>query len=907
MAGDQNDGMSADRSVSANISGSQGVQAGEGSTQVNIFVSAGDAGARPVAGRKTDGPTGWLLDALDPFELEVHRPVEPDEPVSGLAVLPGYVERDHDRELAELARAAAGGTSGIGVLVGGSSTGKTRAGWEVLELLRGRAPAWRLWHPIAPSRAEATLEGLASVEPRTVIWLNEAQHYLQAPGGMGEQVAAGLRELLRDKDRGPVLLLATLWPEYWSILTRPPSPGEDDPHAAARDLLGGHAIRVPGAFSDEQVRAVAESPDPRLAAAARAPEGEVTQFLAGAPALSDYYDHAPPAARALLDAAIDARRLGMSIDLPRAFLRDAAPGYLTGAQWAAIGGKWEWHFAVALDDTARESKGVLGPLIPVIPLPASPSPRPGEACRLADYLEQQGRRTRRSSFPPSTFWTAAASHASPGDLPALARAAESRGLLRDAACLRRRAADGNAFQAAALIRDLYALDPNSLGPESARWVGAHAPLDNPRAVASILWAVRRAGAAQQATGLVQRNPAASVSLDNPDAVASLLSALREVGAAQQATALVERNPAASVSLDRVGGVASLLRALRAAGAAQQVPALADRAAVGVPLSDPGAVGTLLSALHKVGAAQQVTMLADRAAAGIPLDQRGGIAPLLMALGKVGAGQQVTALADRAALGVFLGDPGAVASLLSALHKVGAAQQVTALTARNPAHAAPLDHPVAVASLLLALRAVGAAQQATALADRAAIGVPLGDPGAVATLLSALRRAGALRQVTTLTARNPADGVLLDHPGAVGTLLSALRRVGAVQQVTKLADRAAIGVPLGDPGALATLLDALRGTGAAQQATALADRAAGGASLDDPGAVASLLDALHKAGAVKQREILVSRLTAEGRFDLFRKELTNDKQYRFGRQSDGKPAPEWTWGDLDTSVLRPSRT
>ena len=85
------------------------------------------------------------------------------------------------------------------MLVGGSSTGKTRACWESLALLRDQDPPWRLWHPIDPSRPDAALRELAGIGPRTVVWLNEAQFYLDpAEAGLGEQVAAGLRELLRD-------------------------------------------------------------------------------------------------------------------------------------------------------------------------------------------------------------------------------------------------------------------------------------------------------------------------------------------------------------------------------------------------------------------------------------------------------------------------------------------------------------------------------------------------------------------------------------------------------------------------------------------------------------------------------------------------------------------------------------
>jgi hypothetical protein len=255
-------------------------------------------------------PVGWPLEEVaDPFVLEVHRPVEPDVPQPGLPVLPDYVPREHDAALAEVVTAAAARAGGIAVLVGGSSTGKTRACWQALELLRGLEPGWRLWHPIDQ---QAALAGLSAIGPQTVVWLNEAQRYLSNSDGTGERVAAGLREVLRRAQaRGPVLVLATLWQEYWDELTVRP-PGGADPHAQARELLTGHDIRVPPAFTPGQVRDLEEAEDLRLAqAAAASRDGQVIQYLAGAPALLARYRHAPPAARALIQAAMDARRLGM--------------------------------------------------------------------------------------------------------------------------------------------------------------------------------------------------------------------------------------------------------------------------------------------------------------------------------------------------------------------------------------------------------------------------------------------------------------------------------------------------------------------------------------------------------------------------------------------------------------------
>jgi hypothetical protein len=169
-------------------------------TQLAQFVGEiRDALAEPDSGTVTAGrPLGQVI---DPFTLEVHRPVQPDDPQPGLPILPAYVPRGHDMELGRVVRAAAEGSSGIAVLVGGSSTGKTRACWEALQLLRDQPEQWRLWHPIAPSRPDAALRELPAIGPLTVVWLNEAQFYLDvADGGLGERVAAGLRELLRDPE-----------------------------------------------------------------------------------------------------------------------------------------------------------------------------------------------------------------------------------------------------------------------------------------------------------------------------------------------------------------------------------------------------------------------------------------------------------------------------------------------------------------------------------------------------------------------------------------------------------------------------------------------------------------------------------------------------------------------------------
>lgn len=85
---------------------------------------AHDRVAGPLAGAAGSGE--W-----DPHDLEVH-PASLATTVSGPGqsagrMLPGYVRREHDQALAALVEQAASGRIGAVVLVGGSSTGKTRA------------------------------------------------------------------------------------------------------------------------------------------------------------------------------------------------------------------------------------------------------------------------------------------------------------------------------------------------------------------------------------------------------------------------------------------------------------------------------------------------------------------------------------------------------------------------------------------------------------------------------------------------------------------------------------------------------------------------------------------------------------------------------------------------------------
>ncbi|WP_329145247.1 hypothetical protein OIU91_10950 [Streptomyces sp. NBC_01456] len=399
------------------------------------------AAAGETAAARVGRPVEEITDA---FALEVHPAIDIALPpgAGALDPLPTYVERAHDAELRRVVQQAAKGNSEIAILVGSSSSGKTRACWESLPSLPG---GWRLWHPYDPTRPEAALNQLDRVGSRTVVWLNDTQHYLRPPD-LGERVAAKLSTLLNDVDRAPVLVLGTIWPEDWSGLTTPPQSGETDEHHQARILLTGHDISVPAAFEGcdmDALRWAAEG-DPRLAYAAdHAEEGQIAQYLAGAPALLERYRTAKVDLRALITVAMDARRLGHGLALPKELFADAAEGYLTDQQWELLPENW---FEQTLGDATHPLRGARGPLTRIRPR-RSRRQSLQDSYRLTDYLEQHGRRLRRTAGAPASLWEALVDHATPTDCMPLAEAAYNRGLLRIAVRLYTRAAEAGNRQA----------------------------------------------------------------------------------------------------------------------------------------------------------------------------------------------------------------------------------------------------------------------------------------------------------------------------------------------------------------------------------------------------------------------------------------------------------------------------
>ncbi|GFJ81311.1 hypothetical protein [Phytohabitans houttuyneae] len=381
-------------------------------------------------------PGGVRVRDASPRELGVHAAIQGRAGDSG--ELPVYVPRDVDAGLR--AAVSAGAERGCFLLlVGSSSVGKTRSAYEAVLAC---APDWWL---VQPADADGVWRLAAAPVPRTVVWLDELQRYL------GERGLAA--ETVRELRRAGAVVIGTLWPDEYLARTVPRAPGTDDPYAGDRALLDlAEVVDVADTLSgEERGRAAAlAATDSRLRVALETAGAGTIQVLAAGPALVRWWEQSPdPYAKAVITAAVDARRLGARTPLTTAFLAAAAAGYLTPAQWATAPPGW---VDAALSYALTPLHGAAATLAPVPAAGGEPGRIGGYA--IADYLLQHARRTRRAACLPAACWQAMVEHIHDrDDTLRLAAAAQARMryLYEELLCRRLAAGDAEAADSLATL------------------------------------------------------------------------------------------------------------------------------------------------------------------------------------------------------------------------------------------------------------------------------------------------------------------------------------------------------------------------------------------------------------------------------------------------------------------------
>ena len=370
--------------------------------------------------------------------------------------LPIFVDRDKGPEVTRWMRGARE-HGGFLMLVGDSSVGKTRLLYETAyDVL----PDFAVLAPdlgdggLVNSIAEATFP-----LPKLIVWLDELQRFLDGPAaapGSTPITATAVRHLLDAPT--PVVVLGAMWPEHVRNLrdTEPdPRTSRQRPrYPAAVDILGDSRVHLKTltSFSGTEREAAAKlaSKDPRLATALADRDYNVTEMLAGAPQLIARYEQASEEQKAVLKAAIDARRLGIQAPLTEKLLCAAARGYLS-----TLHPDDTW-LDPALAELTRHDRLQDHATAPLIGVPNEQKREP-LGYTVADYLLQHASRKRRDKRVPASTWDAFISHVRDrADAARLADSARNRLLYRYAIPLYRHAAD--AGQLAELLAQRGDLD-----------------------------------------------------------------------------------------------------------------------------------------------------------------------------------------------------------------------------------------------------------------------------------------------------------------------------------------------------------------------------------------------------------------------------------------------------------------
>ena len=759
---------------------------------------------------------------------------------------PLYVPRDADdgvKGVRAAVQAAVGG-GGMLVLVGGSSVGKTRT---LYEAVTAAVPDWWLLQP----RTTSEIDSLAAERPvRAVVWLDELQRYLEGHAGLR---VSTVHALLR---AGPVLLAGTLWPEYHSVYTTRPGPGREDPYAETRGILELATVVHIGADLSarerERARRLAEA-DPRIRAALGTADFGFTQTIAAAPQLIARWRNAIDAksyAAAILNAAIDMVRMGGQSPLSAALLEAAAPGYCDDRMRASAPSDWFDQACLYATATLHGASQALAPVAP-------PGSSMGQVSGyvLADYLAQEGRRSRAEAPVPASFWNAVLNWADSADLRNLAASAHARGLYWYASLLFMRAVPSDAGAALSFLNLIVDVDPVNTA-RAGQWVAHHAGLADVFDVCRLLSVLERMEAPAAVAELAGR-AARNADLRDPERASDLIDALVASDITDAAREAADR-AAYSAVLATSNNTYELLISVRKAGAQNALNELAARAAREANVTNMDLAGRLLAAVSwaEGDAAGQ---LAYRAATETSLTNLASLPDLVEKMHKLGAHEALDALLAR--LAVIDVSSGTLARLAQVLQAANADEAAAAVVSRIVALADPAD-PVSTTSTLTTLEAAHASRAFTDLAMRAAdlvnldngsavaallrilhrdnlsdaaarlLGrspenhVDIGDADAVADLLAALHEAGAGDAVGRLVSRNPANNVDVRNAEAVAYLLSALYRVGASEAVARLLSfNPAEQVDVSNLRDVTLLSEALRDAGAGEVADRLITRAA----------------------------------------------------------------------------------
>jgi tetratricopeptide (TPR) repeat protein len=354
-----------------------------------------------------DDQTGysiWPSASMPAAVAGVHKPIVPMLEKTGPQVrmntlstvaYPPYIPRSFDQVLAERLQEAVKKRFGSIVLIGSSCTGKTRSCWQAI-----RADKFRNWSVLVPDETraiKALLKDPSRIQTPTILWLDELQNYLGPDGsGLTPKHLSNLQNC-----GAPIILLGTIWADYYSSLANFRADPWSSRFTEAAGFLNqiDHLIPVPNELDDNERRrgAAFASENAVLQEALSSNDFGVTQIIAGAGDLVRHWTVTMSTeAKAMTDAAIDLRRIGVAGPISLSLLSTLAPTYISKNSRNFHKGWLE----KALPEAIQELRGATSVLIP------TSGEIDDDTFTLvpADYILQHGMAIRANIKISDHFW-----------------------------------------------------------------------------------------------------------------------------------------------------------------------------------------------------------------------------------------------------------------------------------------------------------------------------------------------------------------------------------------------------------------------------------------------------------------------------------------------------------------------
>jgi tetratricopeptide (TPR) repeat protein len=328
-----------------------------------------------------------LISSADPISLGVHR-----SELDHSGEMPQYVARTADTEIHHRVEESQR-RGGFLLLVGDSTAGKTRSAYEAL---RAVAPHKRVWAPIDGHDLLRHLKDLAELGKDCFLWLDDLERYI-GPEALTPTVLAVIRQL-------GIPVISTIRAEQYRRLT-PAEGGKsviDDERA--HNALGSRVLQqldtlvLPRLWDDTEIERARKAADRRVVNAVdHSTLFGVAEYLAAGPRLYQEWvlaggPDANPRGAALVAAAVDCARAGVTGPVPISFLFDLHEIYLTRAGGDLLRPE-SWDEAV--EWASRRRYGVTSLLLPI---------KAGSYYRVFDYLPDSLARSGAAPSIPAQTW-----------------------------------------------------------------------------------------------------------------------------------------------------------------------------------------------------------------------------------------------------------------------------------------------------------------------------------------------------------------------------------------------------------------------------------------------------------------------------------------------------------------------